>query len=667
MAKTSRVGVFLCSCEGLLDSALDLPGLVAGLSGEAGREELLTFLSPCWCSPLEQPKMKAAIRDSELEGWVLACCDGEKALRCLVEDRAAGVCGGFAGQIIDLYAFCAAAHKDRGQATDRAERYVRMAAVRSAQRAQGATERRPVTKRVFVLGGSAVAERLAQDLLGQGIPVVMTTDGASSELLQAEGLTILQDAEPVAVSGSFGQMAVRVSNASGKETVYEVGALVVALPASCSDEVPSPVSLGEARLSVEELEKLALPGAVNSLPASVGLWLEPAEDGADMGFSRRALQAALNILSRGNTEVSIFFRHVPLPGHDGQALYDELRQRGAKFFRLTGQRPEIRKENGRVAVTFQDAACLDVAVKVHLDRIAIIGRPMPSPGTVRAARLVGEPLDAEGFLQKDNVHLYPCGAFRRGVFFLGHCREEITDEGALQELKALEYALVPSLLAGEVEALETIRIDPARCVSCLTCFRACPHQAIEVFQGHPVPRPVAAACLECGLCAALCPGRAIELLCRPVRQVEAEIREACRGNRSRPPVLVFACARSGWRAAEEAGRLGLAVPPDVLFVPVPCACSISEEILTAAFLEGADKVFVAGCHEDNCRSKLGTRAGAKRLERVRGYLEAAGREPSKCLGFFSVASNEPYRLVRLLQGSLEGGRAEGLAAEGGGS
>lgn len=664
MAKTRRVGVFLCSCEGLLDSALDLPGLAGRLSCGAGGEELSVFLSPCWCSPLEQPKMEAAIRDVGLEGWVLACCDREKALRGFVGDQAAGACRGFAGQVIDLYALCAAAHKDREQATDKAERYVRMAAARSARGVEGAAERRPVTRRVFVLGGSAVAERLAQDLVGQGIPVVMTTGGASSELPQAEGLTLLKDADPVAVSGSFGQMAVRVSDASGKEAVYEAGAIVVALPASCSDEVPWPVPLEEARLSLEELERLALPEAAKSLPGSLGLWLEPDGEGADMGLSRRALQAALKIRSRGTTEVSIFSRHIPLPGHDGQALYDELRQKGAKFFRLTGQRPEIRKDNGRLAVTFQDAACLDVAARVHLDRIVIIGRPVPSARAGRAARLVGEPLDVEGFFQKDNVHLYPCGAFRRGVFFLGRCREENTDEGILQELQALEAALVPPLLAGEVEALETIRIDPARCVSCLTCFRACPHQAIEVFQGHPVPRPVAAACLECGLCAALCPGRAIELLCRPVRQVEAEIREACRGNGSRPPVLVFACARSGWRAAEEAGRLGLAVPSEVLFVPVPCACSISEEILAAAFLEGADKVFVAGCHQDNCRSQLGTRAGEKRLERVRSYLEAAGREPSRCLGFFSLAPNEPHRLVRLLQELLEGGRAGGLATEG---
>lgn len=665
MANTRRVGVFLCSCEGLLDSALDFPGLAERLSGVSGGEELSPFLSPCWCSPLEQAKMEAAIRDAGLEKWVLACCDGQRALRCLVEDRAAGVCRGFADRIIDLYAFCAAAHKDREQATDKAERYVRMAAARIAHSVERAAERRPVRKRVLVLGGSAAAEQLAQDLVGQGIPVVITTGGASSELLQAEGLTILQDAEPVAVSGSFGQMTVRVSDASGKETLYDAGAIVVALPGSCSTEAPRPVHLGEARLSLEDLERLALPEAANSLPGSVGLWLEPDGEGADMGLSKRALQAALKIRSRGTTEVSIFFRHIPLPGHDGQALYDELRQRGAKFFRLGGQRPKIRKENGRLAVTFQDAACLDASVRVHLDHIVIIGRPVPPSQAGRTARLVDEPLDVEGFLQKDNVHLYPCDAFRRGVFFLGRCREENSDEGILQEMQALEAALMPPLLAGEVEALETIRIDPARCVSCLTCFRACPHEAIEVFQGHPVPRPVAAACLECGLCAALCPGRAIELLCRPVKQVEAEIREACRGNRSRPPVLVFACARSGWRAAEEAGRLGLFFPPEVLFVPLPCACSISEEVVTAAFLEGAEKVFVAGCHQDNCRSQLGTRAGGKRLERVQRYLEAAGREPSQCLGFLSLASNEPYRLVRLLQDRLEGGRAEGLAMEGG--
>lgn len=611
--------------------------------------------------------MKAAISEAGLESWVLACCDGEKAFRSIEEFHRAGAPVEHAPQVVNLYAFCAATHKDRKEATDKAERYVRMASARCALRAERAQERRPVKKLVFLLGGSTAAAQLALRLAAQGIPVVMTTGGNPAGLRPAENLEILEDAELVAVSGSFGQMAVRVSDASGKESLYEAGAVVVAFPAADSDGAASGLPLGDASLALEDLEKLASPETSAPGPASLGIWLDPAEGLADAGFSRRAFQAALKVCSRGAAEVSIFFRHVPLLGHDGQALYDELRQKGAKFFRLAGRSPEIRRENGRLVVTFQDAACLDVAVKVLLDCLVIVGRPLPSPKTGRVARLLGEPVDPEGFFQKDNVHLYPCGAFRRGIFYLGRCREEIAEEATLQELPALESVLVPPLLAGEVEALETIRIERARCVSCLTCFRACPHRAIEVFQGHPVPRPVAAACLECGLCAALCPGRAIELLCRPVRQVEAEIRAACRGSGSVGPVLVFACARSGWRAAEEAGRLGIAVPPEVVFLPVPCACSIGEDMLTAAFVEGADKVFVVGCHQDNCRSQRGTRAGEKRLERVRNYLEAAGRDPGKCLGFFSVASNEPYRLARLLQDRLQDGWAEGLSVKGGDS
>ena len=165
--------------------------------------------------------------------------------------------------------------------------------------------------------------------------------------------------------------------------------------------------------------------------------------------------------------------------------------------------------------------------------------------------------------------------------------------------------------------------------------------------------PVHAACYECGLCATLCPGNAIELVSRPKGAVLAEV-DAVGGDRQDiGHTVVFACTRSGWQASQAAREQGLEGLTDLDFIEVPCACSISEEMLLAAFLAGAEKVLVVGCHQDNCVSQRGTAMGEQRTRRVLQYLTATGRMEDNGLQFLSVASNEPHRLVRLLKSLRE--------------
>ena len=62
--------------------------------------------------------------------------------------------------------------------------------------------------------------------------------------------------------------------------------------------------------------------------------------------------------------------------------------------------------------------------------------------------------------------------------------------------------------AGACAALITIEIDPAKCVGCTKCVRACPVDAISgtVKQPHTIDQSL---CIKCGACVEVCPFKAI--------------------------------------------------------------------------------------------------------------------------------------------------------------
>jgi coenzyme F420-reducing hydrogenase delta subunit/NAD-dependent dihydropyrimidine dehydrogenase PreA subunit len=256
-------------------------------------------------------------------------------------------------------------------------------------------------------------------------------------------------------------------------------------------------------------------------------------------------------------------------------------------------------------------------------------------------------LDNEGFLQKDNAHLYPSRSFRKGIYYVGPCKGEEAEEELEEEIGAIVPEVLGPIACGEIEASEGVCIDSGHCVSCLTCYRVCPHHALDISQG-PTPVPVDPACYGCGLCAALCPGNAIELAQRPGRQILAELEDAGSGAKDVSRTVLFCCSRSDLGPEDHGEEASLPGPDRACVIEVPCACSVSEEMLLAAFFKGAEKVVVVGCHPDNCVSQRGSAVGEKRAERVARCLAAMGGDPGDFIRFVAAAPNEPRRLSHIL-------------------
>ena len=513
----------------------------------------------------------------------------------------------------------------------------------------------PFRKKAFVwaIGPSGMA--VADVLAGFSIPVILFQSGNEEagdpgvEATEADGLvSVVRGEEILKMEGHFGQFRIRVREKGGRVTQCEAGFVLIVRGNQSPEKKGNGISLPEANiLTTDELEALASSVGGNGVPDSLGVWLDPGEGLPDRALAERSLRAVLRMKTNGKPDCFVLSRHVPLWGLEGQSLYDDLRGKGVRFLRPGAERPSLKAADGRVEIEVQDRTISDQAVRLQVDRLLVVGQPSPPPGAVEIAKCVGDPLDNEGFLQKDNAHLYPSRSFRKGIYYVGPCKGEQAEEELVEEVGAILPEVLAPIASGEIMAPEGIRIDSGHCVSCLTCYRVCPHHALDISHG-PTPVPVDPACHGCGLCAALCPGNAIELARRPGKQILGELEDAGAGAKDTPHTVLFCCRRSGLGPAGNGGKDALSDPDQTSFIEVPCACSVSEEMLLAAFLKGAEKVLVVGCHPDNCVSQRGSAVGEKRTQRVARYLAATGRDPGDSIRFVAAAPNETHRLSHIL-------------------
>jgi len=116
----------------------------------------------------------------------------------------------------------------------------------------------------------------------------------------------------------------------------------------------------------------------------------------------------------------------------------------------------------------------------------------------------------------------------------------------------------------------------------------------------------------------------------------------------RPRIVAFCCDKSGYVAADMAGRLGLSMPESMDVIRVPCAGRIDALHMLQAFENGADGVLIFACHEDNCQSLSGNRITKARMAYVIGVMAKIGLEKER-LELCNVATNNGAKFAETVQ------------------
>ena len=110
-----------------------------------------------------------------------------------------------------------------------------------------------------------------------------------------------------------------------------------------------------------------------------------------------------------------------------------------------------------------------------------------------------------------------------------------------------------------------------------------------------------------------------------------------------PQIMCFLCKWCTSSAADSAGTSRLHHAPNNINMRVMCSSRVDPQHILYAFKEGADGVFIGGCHPGDCHDVEGNYKTLRRITLFKPMLETLGIDPRRLrLEWISAAEGKKY-------------------------
>ncbi len=96
-----------------------------------------------------------------------------------------------------------------------------------------------------------------------------------------------------------------------------------------------------------------------------------------------------------------------------------------------------------------------------------------------------------------------------------------------------------------------------------------------------------------------------------------------------PRIVGFLCNWCSYAGADLAGTSRIQYPHNVRIIRVMCSGSVDSMYILRALLEGADGVFVGGCHPGDCHYIDGNYKARRRMVLLQNILDTLGIEKER--------------------------------------
>lgn len=110
-----------------------------------------------------------------------------------------------------------------------------------------------------------------------------------------------------------------------------------------------------------------------------------------------------------------------------------------------------------------------------------------------------------------------------------------------------------------------------------------------------------------------------------------------------PKIVAFLCNWCTYTGADLAGVSRLKSSPCVRIIRVMCSGRVDPSFVVKAFKQGADGVFIGGCHIGDCHYSEGNYKTLRRVEFMKLFLEDFGIDPRRLrLEWISASEGDKY-------------------------
>jgi F420-non-reducing hydrogenase iron-sulfur subunit len=108
-------------------------------------------------------------------------------------------------------------------------------------------------------------------------------------------------------------------------------------------------------------------------------------------------------------------------------------------------------------------------------------------------------------------------------------------------------------------------------------------------------------------------------------------------------IVGFCCSYCTFKASEMAGSLRMKYPEGVKVIEVPCSSRVDPAFVIKAIIEGADGVFISGCHPGDCHFIKGNYYTRRKIAALKEMFDAFSMKDK--LRLFWVSASESRRFI----------------------
>ncbi len=671
-----RIGVFICHCGINIGGVVNVPEVVEYVSQLPdvihAERNLYT------CSADTQTNIKEKILEYNLNRVIVASCTPrthEPLFQSTI--REAGL-NKYLFDLANIRDQCSWVHMhEPEEATEKAKDLVRMAIAKARRLIPLQEQHIAVIHKGMVIGGGVAGMTAALNLANQGFEVFLVEKsdklgGFSNNIYQTienydvqeflkdlikkvndhKLINVFLNAKINSIGGYVCNFTTNINYDLDKKTKeFQHGIIIVATGANEYQPKEGEFLFGkEERVILQsELEKILFTNEekIKKIKSIAMIQCVGSRNEENPYCSRMCCSEAIKNALKAkeinpNLNVIILFRDIRTYGFK-EKYYNLAREKGIVFLRFDEiNPPEIKPENSHLRVEIVTPK--KEIVYVNIDLLALsAGIIADGEKNENLAKMLKVPTNDENFFLEAHVKLRPSDFATDGIFLCGTARGTATiSESISQALSAASRAT--TILSKDILVTEGVisKVDPALCIGCNRCAEVCNYGAVGVKyeEGLIVSEVNPLLCKGCGDCAAECPAVAITMSHFGRIQIEPMITEASKVETedARPRIVAFLCNWCSYAGADLAGVSRYQYPPNVRTIRVMCSGGIPKSFILQAFLEGADGIFIGGCHIGDCHYIAGNQDTLKRTIEIESMLEALGINPERFMRKWVSAS-----------------------------